>query len=50
MEDMLAKHKDIDAVFCEGDVMCLGAQKAIADAGALRKDTRFRLRRPEGSD
>lgn len=33
MEDMLAKHKDIDAVFCEGDVMCLGAQKAIADAG-----------------
>ena len=33
MEDMLTKHKDIDAVFCEGDVMCLGAQKAIADAG-----------------
>ena len=32
MEDMLAKHKDINAVFCEGDVMCLGAQKAIADA------------------
>ena len=33
MEDMLAKHKDLNAVFCEGDVMCLGAQKAIADAG-----------------
>ena len=33
MEDMLTKRKDIDAVFCEGDVMCLGAQKAIADAG-----------------
>ncbi len=32
MEDMLTKHKDINAVFCEGDVMCLGAQKAIADA------------------
>jgi ribose transport system substrate-binding protein len=32
MEDMLAKHKDIDAVFCEGDAMCLGSQKAIADA------------------
>ena len=37
MEDMLAKHKDIDAVFCEGDVMCLGAQKAIADAGRSGK-------------
>jgi ABC-type sugar transport system substrate-binding protein len=33
MEDMLAKHADIDAVFCENDSMCLGAQKAIADAG-----------------
>lgn len=33
MEDMLAKHKTIDAVFCENDAMCLGAQKAIADAG-----------------
>jgi ribose transport system substrate-binding protein len=32
MEDMLAKHKQIDAVFCENDAMCLGAQKAIADA------------------
>lgn len=29
---MLTKHTDITAVFCEGDVMCLGAQKAIADA------------------
>lgn len=36
MEDMLAKHKDINAVFCEGDVMCLGAQKAIADAGRTK--------------
>lgn len=33
MEDMLAKEKDINAVFCENDSMCLGAQKAIADAG-----------------
>lgn len=33
MEDMLAKHPRIDAVFCENDSMCLGAQKAIADAG-----------------
>lgn len=33
MEDMLAKETDIDAVFCENDSMCLGAQKAIADAG-----------------
>ncbi len=33
MEDMLARHDRIDAVFCENDSMCLGAQKAIADAG-----------------
>jgi ribose transport system substrate-binding protein len=33
MEDMLAKNPKIDAVFCENDSMCLGAQKAINDAG-----------------
>ena len=33
MEDMLTKHASIAAVFCENDSMCLGAQKAIADAG-----------------
>jgi ribose transport system substrate-binding protein len=33
MEDMLAKNAKIDAVFCENDSMCLGAQKAIGDAG-----------------
>ncbi len=33
MEDMLAKYPKIDAVFCENDSMCLGAQKAIKDAG-----------------
>jgi ribose transport system substrate-binding protein len=33
MENMLAKYNKIDAVFCENDSMCLGAQKAIADAG-----------------
>jgi ribose transport system substrate-binding protein len=32
MEDMLAKYKKIDAVFCENDSMCLGAQRAIANA------------------
>jgi ribose transport system substrate-binding protein len=32
MEDMLAKHRRIDAVFCENDAMCLGAQKAVQDA------------------
>jgi ABC-type sugar transport system substrate-binding protein len=32
MEDMLTKHAKIDAVFCENDSMCLGAQKAIGDA------------------
>lgn len=39
MEDMLAKYPKIDAVFCENDSMCLGAQKAIADAG--RSDEMF---------
>ncbi len=33
MADMLAKYDRIDAVFCENDSMCLGAQKAIQDAG-----------------
>lgn len=33
MEDMLTKFAQIDAVFCENDSMCLGAQQAIADAG-----------------
>jgi ribose transport system substrate-binding protein len=33
MEDMLAQFDPIDAVFCENDSMCLGAQKAIEDAG-----------------
>jgi ABC-type sugar transport system substrate-binding protein len=39
MEDMLAKYPKIDAVFCENDSMCLGAQKAIGDAG--RSDEMF---------
>jgi len=39
MEDMLAKYDKIDAVFCENDSMCLGAQKAIEDAG--RSDEMF---------
>ncbi len=39
MEDMLAANPKIDAVFCENDSMCLGAQKAIADAG--RADEMF---------
>jgi len=39
MENMLAKYDKIDAVFCENDSMCLGAQKAIADAG--RSDEMF---------
>ncbi len=33
MEDLLAANPQIDAVFCENDSMCLGAQTAIADAG-----------------
>ncbi|HVO69658.1 MAG TPA: substrate-binding domain-containing protein [Aggregatilineaceae bacterium] len=39
MSDMLAKYDKIDVVFCENDSMCLGAQKAIADAG--RTDEMF---------
>lgn len=39
MEDMLAANPQIDAVFCENDSMCLGAQNAIADAG--RTDEMF---------
>ncbi len=39
MADMLAKYDQIDAVFCENDSMCLGAQKAIQDAG--RSDEMF---------
>jgi ribose transport system substrate-binding protein len=39
MEDMLAMHDQIDVVFCENDSMCLGAQKAIEDAG--RSDEMF---------
>jgi ABC-type sugar transport system substrate-binding protein len=33
MENLLAANLKIDAVFCENDSMCLGAQRAIADAG-----------------
>lgn len=33
MENLLVANPKIDAVFCENDSMCLGAQRAIADAG-----------------
>jgi len=39
MENLLAANPKIDAVFCENDSMCLGAQTAIADAG--RSDEMF---------
>jgi ribose transport system substrate-binding protein len=39
MENLLAANSKIDAVFCENDSMCLGAQRAIADAG--RTDEMF---------
>lgn len=32
MENLLAANPKINAVFCENDSMCLGAQRAIADA------------------
>ncbi len=37
MEDLLAKYKQIDAVFAENDSMALGAQKAIGDAGRTKQ-------------
>ncbi|GAA3744266.1 substrate-binding domain-containing protein [Plantactinospora mayteni] len=33
MESLLATNADLAAVFCENDAMCLGAQRAVADAG-----------------
>ncbi|MBE1489317.1 substrate-binding domain-containing protein [Plantactinospora soyae] len=33
MESLLATNADLTAVFCENDAMCLGAQRAVADAG-----------------
>jgi len=39
MADLLAQYDKIDVVFCENDSMCLGAQKAIQDAG--RNDEMF---------
>lgn len=32
-QNMLAKNNNLNAIFCENDSMCLGAQKAIEDAG-----------------
>jgi ribose transport system substrate-binding protein len=37
MESLLASHPDLVAVFCENDAMCLGAQRAIADAGKAKQ-------------
>ncbi|MEV6866460.1 substrate-binding domain-containing protein [Streptosporangium subroseum] len=37
MESLLATNPDIAAVFCENDAMCLGAQRAIADAGKAKQ-------------
>jgi ribose transport system substrate-binding protein len=37
MADMLVKMPKIDAVFCENDAMCLGAQKAAEAAGRGRE-------------
>jgi ABC-type sugar transport system substrate-binding protein len=37
MDSMLTKHPAIDAVFCENDSMCQGAQKAIGDAGRSKE-------------
>ncbi|WP_329086693.1 MULTISPECIES: substrate-binding domain-containing protein [unclassified Streptosporangium] len=37
MESLLATNPDLVAVFCENDAMCLGAQRAIADAGKAKQ-------------
>ncbi|GAA4446370.1 substrate-binding domain-containing protein [Phytohabitans houttuyneae] len=37
MESLLATNPDLAAVFCENDAMCLGAQRAIADAGKAKQ-------------
>lgn len=37
MADMLVRYDKIDAVFCENDSMCLGAQKAIQDANRSKE-------------
>ncbi len=37
MENLLAANPKIDAVFCENDSMCLGAQRAISDAGRVNE-------------
>jgi len=37
MADMLVKMKKIDAVFCENDSMCLGAQKAAREANRSKE-------------
>jgi ribose transport system substrate-binding protein len=36
-ENLLAKYRDLQAIFCENDSMCLGAQKAVKDAGRSGK-------------
>jgi ribose transport system substrate-binding protein len=36
-ENLLAKYPDLNAIFCENDSMCLGAQKAVKDAGRTDK-------------
>jgi ribose transport system substrate-binding protein len=38
-ENLLAKNKDLDVIFCENDSMCLGAQKAVKDAGLSEQIT-----------
>ncbi|GIG92645.1 substrate-binding domain-containing protein [Plantactinospora endophytica] len=37
MESLLATNADLKAVFCENDAMCLGAQRAVADAGKAQQ-------------
>jgi ribose transport system substrate-binding protein len=36
-ENLLTKYGNLDAIFCENDSMCLGAQKAVKDAGRSGK-------------
>ncbi len=37
MESLLASHHDLNAVFCENDAMCLGAQRAVGNANLSKQ-------------
>ena len=50
MEDMLAKHKQLNAVFCENDSIVSGRAESHRRRRSHQGDLGVRLRRPEGGD